>query len=155
MAAKASENEMRRKLEKASNDVEASKADIREALKKQENAEAAKSALEAMLRNYRTDRKSQALSAGLNGGPLSSPMNGSGDRQSYLNSPTQGSSQSSSPSHPSFALYTSPGAQERMTTESIAQGSGTKLPSEEKQRRVKLSSKFGSYFGKKKETGVK
>lgn len=161
-AAQASETEMHRKLEIAKHDLEASRAELKEAIKKREDAEAAKFAVEGMLRNYRGERKTQVHSGIFNGGhPLGSPING--DRHGYIVSPTQGNSQTSSPSHPSFsfATFASPSSHdkshekvlERSPTESLAQALEKKMPSEEKHRRQRLSSKIGSYFIKKKDSG--
>lgn len=160
-AAKAGEKEMQSKLEAARKDIEASRAELREAAKKREEAEAAKFAVEGMLRNQRGERRQYYHAPnGHNGGltaPVASPSNGGGDRQGYMVSPASGNSQNSSPLHPtfSFATFASPSSPSRPASESLAEVLAIKMPSEEKQRKARFSSKIGSYFVKRKDSGSK
>nr|XP_024398560.1 protein WEAK CHLOROPLAST MOVEMENT UNDER BLUE LIGHT-like 1 isoform X1 [Physcomitrium patens]PNR37569.1 hypothetical protein PHYPA_020678 [Physcomitrium patens] len=154
-AAKASEKEMQSKLEMAKKDIEASRAELIEAMKKRDEAEAAKFAVEGMLRTQRGQGRYQAF----NGGPpMGSPSNGM-DRQGYMLSPASGNSQNSSPLHPTvpFSFPTPPrlNLQEKIPSESLANVLATQLPLEEKKSRPRFSSKIGSYFGKKKDSGSK
>lgn len=164
-AAKAGEKEIERKLEMAMRDIEGSRAELREAARKREEAEAAKFAVEGMLRNQRAERRHQhqhhaALNGGHNGSgltaPMGSPSNG-GDRQGYMVSPASGNSQNSSPLHStfSFATFASPSSPSKPASESLAEVLAMKLPSEEKHRKARFSSKIGSYFVKKKDSGSK
>jgi ParB-like chromosome segregation protein Spo0J len=154
--AKAGEKEMQSQLEMARKDIEASRADLREVTKKREEAEAAKSAVEAMLRNQRGERRHQAYNGHYGGPPMGSPSSG-GDRQGYMVSPASGNSQNSSPLHPgfSFPTFPSPSPQDRYASESLGDVLAIKLPSEEKQRKARFSSKLGSYFVKRKDSGLK
>lgn len=147
---------MQSKLERATKDIEASRADFREATKKREEAEAAKSAVEGMLRNQRGERRHLVFNGHNGGPPIGSPSNG-GDRQGYMVSPASGNSQNSSPLHPAFSFPTfpSPTSQEKSSSESLAEVLATKLPSEEKHRKARFSSKIGSYFVKRKDSGSK
>lgn len=162
-AAKAGEKEMQSKLESARRDIVASRAELNEASRKRQEAEQAKFAIEGMLRNQRGERRHQhhhALNGGHNGGliaPMASPSNGVGDRQGYMVSPVSGNSQTSSPLHASFsfATFASPSSPSQPANESLAEVLAIKMPSEEKQRKARFSSKIGSYFVKKKDSGPK
>lgn len=89
--------------------------------------------------------------------PAGSPSNnGGGDRHGYMVSPASGNSQTSSPLHPtfSFTTFASPSSPSKPhANESLAEVLAMKLPSEEKQRKPRFSSKIGSYFVKKKDSG--
>ncbi|KAG0609548.1 hypothetical protein M758_8G193100 [Ceratodon purpureus] len=156
-AAKASEKEMQRRIETIQKELRTCRIELNEAITKREEAEAAKFSCEAALRAKRLERKSLSHSGTLNGGhPMGKLMNVE-DRQGSLNSICFEDSQSSSPSRSSksFASFASPGRSERSPMESIAQALHTRTPSEEKQRKLKFSSKIGAYFSKKKDSSVR
>lgn len=154
-AAKASEREMRRKVEILEKEVRACRIELDEAVTKREEAEAAKFSCEAALRVKRMEGKSLSFSGALNGGhPMDRLI--TGERQGSMNSTcTLEDSQSSSPSRSSFSFASgaSPGRQERSPVESSGQPvMTTKTQSGEKQKKVKLSSKIGAYFIKRKDS---
>lgn len=127
--------------------------ELSEAIAKREEAEAAKFSCEAALRAKRLERKSLSQSGHLNGVLSTGKFMNVGDRQGSLNGICfEDSQSSSSPSRSSFsfASFASPGRSERSPMESIAQVLTTRVPSEEKQRKLKLSAKIGAYFTNKK-----
>ena len=143
---------MQRRMETLEKELRSCRTELNAAITKREEAEAAKFSCEAALRAKRLERKSLSHSGALNGGhPMGKLMN-VGDRQGSLNSICFEDSQSSSPScsSKSFASFASPGRSERSPVESIAHVLTTTMPSEEKQRKPKFSSKIGAYFSKKK-----
>ncbi|XP_024358883.1 uncharacterized protein [Physcomitrium patens] len=147
-AAKASEREMRWKVEVLEREVRACRIELNEAVNKRDEAEAA-------LQAIRFEGKPLSFSGTLNGG---NPMGKfvTGERQGNMNSIyILEDSQSSSPSCSSlsFANCASPGRQERSPVESNAQPDlTTKSSSAEKERKPKFSSKIGAYFSKKKDS---
>jgi hypothetical protein len=143
---------MQRRIATLQTELRSCRAELNEAISKREEAEAAKFSCEAALRAKRLERKSLSQSGTLNGGHSMGKSMNLGDRQGSVNSIGFEDSQSSSPSRSSksFASVASPGRLERSPIESIAQVLNTRTPSEEKQRKLKLSSMIGAYFSKKK-----
>lgn len=152
--ARASEKEMQMRMHNLEKDLASCRDDLIEAISKREEAEAAKFSCEAQLRSKRLERKSLSHSGHLNGGVHSSSRYlNVGDRQGSLNGICfEDSQSSSSPSCSSFSIasFASLSQLERSPTESTAQVLTTRMPSMEKQRKNKLSSKIGQYFTKKK-----
>ncbi|CAM6037148.1 unnamed protein product [Sphagnum compactum] len=153
-AAKASELELQRKLDGAQNEAEVMRVALKQATQKVENAEAAKSAIEEMLRRGRGERRTHAHHpGGADGGYIASPLHVLGDGRAYMNSPTPITSQNSSPLHPLFGdahhvAATLPVPEER-TSESLADILQSKVTPEEKAKKGRFSTKLGSYFNKK------
>ncbi|CAM6009833.1 unnamed protein product [Sphagnum balticum] len=153
-AAKASELELQRKLDGAQNEAEVMRVALKQATQKVENAEAAKSAIEEMLRRGRGERRTHAHHpGGADGGYIASPLHVLGDGHAYMNSPTPVTSQNSSPLHPLFGdahhvAATLPVPEER-TSESLADILQSKVLPEEKAKKGRFSTKIGSYFNKR------
>jgi hypothetical protein len=153
-AAKASELELQRKLDGAQNEAEVMRVALKQATQKVENAEAAKSAIEEMLRRGRGERRTHAHHpGGADRGYIASPLHVLGDGHAYMNSPTPVTSQNSSPLHPLFGdahhvAATLPVPEERMS-ESLADILQSKVLPEEKAKKARFSTKLGSYFNKR------
>jgi hypothetical protein len=151
-AAKASELELQRKLDGAKNEAEVMRVALKQATQKVENAEAAKSAIEEMLRRGRGERRTHAHHpGGADGGYIASPLHGDG--HAYMNSPTPVTSQNSSPLHPLFGdahhVAANLSVPEERTSESLADILQSKVPPEEKAKKGRFSTKLGSYFNKR------
>lgn len=141
---------MQRRIEALQKELRSCRTELEDAICKREEAEAA-------LRAKRLERKSLSHSGALNGGNPMGQFTNIGDRPGSLNSISFEDSQSSSPSRSSksFASFASPGRSERSPMESLAQAVNSRTPSEEKQRKLKFSSKIGAYFSKKKDSSAR